>query len=163
MMTEPPKPKEGDEICPICKRPKSKHTSEEMLACSKKMMEFKNDDTGGAGIEWNYEYPKNLFKLQLLDERIFKITTIGIKYHFSLLYNARKSNRKIIGKRKEGKKDHVMSWENHGLIPRWYFSLRFFWLHSKQIPKPILPSNVISALLLRQLWQSPLIVFSSIE
>ena len=51
MMTEPPKPKEGDEICPICKRPKSKHTPEEMLACSKKMMEFKKDDTGGAGIE----------------------------------------------------------------------------------------------------------------
>ena len=51
MMTEPPKSKEGDEICPMCKRPKSKHTPEEMLACSKKMMEFKKDDTGGAGIK----------------------------------------------------------------------------------------------------------------
>ena len=51
MMTEPPKPKDIDEICPMCNRPKSKHTSEEMLACSKKMVEFKKNPTGGAGIE----------------------------------------------------------------------------------------------------------------
>ena len=51
MMTEPSKPKEGDEICPMCKRPKSKHTNEEMLACSKKMEEFEKNKTGGAGIE----------------------------------------------------------------------------------------------------------------
>ncbi len=51
-MTEPPKPKEGDEICPMCRRPKSKHSPEELLTCSRKMEEFKKDTTGGAGIEW---------------------------------------------------------------------------------------------------------------
>lgn len=51
MMAEPPNPKDADEICPICYRQKSKHTSEEMLACSKKMTEFKKNKTGGAGIE----------------------------------------------------------------------------------------------------------------
>jgi hypothetical protein len=40
----------GDEICPMCKRPKSKHTPEEIRACTKKMNEFKDTDTGGAGI-----------------------------------------------------------------------------------------------------------------
>ncbi len=30
-MTEPSKPKEGDEVCPMCGRPKSKHSSEELL------------------------------------------------------------------------------------------------------------------------------------
>lgn len=49
-MVEPPKSKDSDEICPMCKRPKSKHTNEEMLACSKKLMEFKKKSTGGAGI-----------------------------------------------------------------------------------------------------------------
>jgi len=48
MMTEPPEPKEGDEICPMCKRPKSNHTDEEMLACSRKMMEFEKNKTGGS-------------------------------------------------------------------------------------------------------------------
>ncbi len=52
-MTEPPKPKEGDENCLICGRPKSKHSPEELLTCSRKMEEFKKDTTGGAGIEWN--------------------------------------------------------------------------------------------------------------
>ncbi len=51
MMTEPPKPKEGGEICPTCGRPKSKHSPEELLACSRKMGEFKKNTTGGAGIE----------------------------------------------------------------------------------------------------------------
>ncbi|WP_179371247.1 hypothetical protein [Nitrosopumilus ureiphilus] len=51
MMTEPPKPSSGDEICSMCRRPKSKHTNEEMLACSKKLQEFKKNPTGGAGIE----------------------------------------------------------------------------------------------------------------
>lgn len=46
MTTEPSKPKEGDEICPMCKRPKSKHTNEEMLACSRKMIEFEKNKTG---------------------------------------------------------------------------------------------------------------------
>jgi len=51
IMTEPPKPTSGDEICSMCKRPKSKHTNEEMLACSKKLLEFKKNTTGGAGIQ----------------------------------------------------------------------------------------------------------------
>ncbi len=40
MMTDPPKPEGADEICPKCKRPKSKHTAEEILTCSRKMKEF---------------------------------------------------------------------------------------------------------------------------
>jgi len=51
MMTEPPKPKEGDEICPMCRRPKTKHSPEELLTCSRKMEEFKKNTKGGAGIE----------------------------------------------------------------------------------------------------------------
>ena len=51
MMTEPPKPEGSDEICPMCKRPKSKHTSEEILTCSRKMKEFEESKSGGAGIE----------------------------------------------------------------------------------------------------------------
>lgn len=43
MMAEPPKPSAGDEICPICKRPKSEHTHEEMLECTKKIQQSKND------------------------------------------------------------------------------------------------------------------------
>jgi len=46
-MTEPPKPKEGDEICPMCRRPKSKHSPEELLTCSRKMEEFKKNTKGG--------------------------------------------------------------------------------------------------------------------
>lgn len=37
MMTSPPKPEGADEICPVCKKPKSKHTPEEILACTRKM------------------------------------------------------------------------------------------------------------------------------
>ncbi|MBT8173580.1 MAG: hypothetical protein KJN83_05945 [Nitrosopumilus sp.] len=51
MMTEPPKSSSGDEICPMCKRLKSRHTNEEMLACSKKLQEFRKNSTGGAGIK----------------------------------------------------------------------------------------------------------------
>ncbi len=51
MMTETPKPKEGDENYLICGRPKSKHSPEELLTCSRKMEEFKKNTTGGAGIE----------------------------------------------------------------------------------------------------------------
>jgi hypothetical protein len=51
MMAEPPKSKDSDEICPMCKRPKSKHTAKEMIVCSRKMIEFKKNTTGGAGIE----------------------------------------------------------------------------------------------------------------
>ena len=50
MMNEPPKPKELDEICPMCKRPKDKHTLQELLTCSRKMDEFKKRKQGGAGI-----------------------------------------------------------------------------------------------------------------
>ena len=50
MMTDPPQSKDSDEICPMCERPKSKHANEEMLACSRKLQEFKKDTTGGAGI-----------------------------------------------------------------------------------------------------------------
>ena len=50
-MTEPSKPKEGDEIYPMCKRPKIDHTNEKMLACSRKIMEFEKNKKGGAGIE----------------------------------------------------------------------------------------------------------------
>ena len=53
-MTEPSKPKDTDEVCLMCKRPKSKHTQEELQVCSRKMMEFKKNKTGGAGIEWNF-------------------------------------------------------------------------------------------------------------
>ncbi len=46
-MTEPPKPKEGDELCPMCRRPNSKHSPEELLTCSRKMEEFNKNTTGG--------------------------------------------------------------------------------------------------------------------
>ncbi|GBF24531.1 hypothetical protein MnTg01_00870 [archaeon MnTg01] len=45
MMTEPPKSEgsEGsEENCPICNKPKSKHTPEKVLECSKKMREFQD-------------------------------------------------------------------------------------------------------------------------
>lgn len=51
MMTEPPESKEGDEIYPMCKRPKNNHSNKEMLACSRKMMEFEKKKTEGAEIE----------------------------------------------------------------------------------------------------------------
>jgi len=50
-MAEPPKPKEEDEICTMCRKLKSKHSPEELLTCSRKMEEFKKNTTGGAGIE----------------------------------------------------------------------------------------------------------------
>ena len=37
MMNEPPKAPSPDELCPICKKPKSMHTPEEVLECSRKM------------------------------------------------------------------------------------------------------------------------------
>ena len=51
MMTEPPKSRDSDELCSMCKRPKSEHTPEKMLAYSKKLQDFKKNPTGGAGIE----------------------------------------------------------------------------------------------------------------
>lgn len=35
-MNKPPKTTSREEICPMCKRPKSKHTNEELSVCSKK-------------------------------------------------------------------------------------------------------------------------------
>ncbi|MFQ5573838.1 MAG: hypothetical protein ACE5EJ_06265 [Nitrosopumilaceae archaeon] len=42
MMTEPPKASGGDEMCPICNKPKSRHTPEEMLGCSRKIKEYQD-------------------------------------------------------------------------------------------------------------------------
>ena len=42
MMTEPPKSEGSQEICPICNKPKSKHTPNQVLECSKKMREFQD-------------------------------------------------------------------------------------------------------------------------
>jgi muconolactone delta-isomerase len=44
MMSKPPKPMSGDEICPICKKPKSEHKPGEMLVCSRKIFEQQSDD-----------------------------------------------------------------------------------------------------------------------
>ena len=44
MMSESPGPKDGDETCPVCNKTKDKHTSEEMLACSRKMEEFQKHE-----------------------------------------------------------------------------------------------------------------------
>lgn len=51
MMSDTPKQSTGEGICPMCKRLKSRHTPEEMLACSKKLQEFEKNPEGGAGIE----------------------------------------------------------------------------------------------------------------
>ena len=51
MMNKPAKPTPDGDVCPMCKRPKEKHTQEELLACSRKMIEFRKNKTGGAGIE----------------------------------------------------------------------------------------------------------------
>lgn len=42
MMTEPPKASGGDEMCPICNKPKSRHTPEEVLECSRKIREYQD-------------------------------------------------------------------------------------------------------------------------
>lgn len=51
MMNAPSKQSSGDENCPMCRRPKDKHTNEELLACSRKLQEFSKNTTGGAGID----------------------------------------------------------------------------------------------------------------
>jgi hypothetical protein len=43
--------KEEVVICPMCQRVKSKHSAEELHACSKKMEEFRKQPIGGAGIQ----------------------------------------------------------------------------------------------------------------
>lgn len=37
-MSEPPESVSGDEICPICGKPKSKHSSKEIQKCSEKIV-----------------------------------------------------------------------------------------------------------------------------
>lgn len=39
MMTEPPESMSGDEICPICSRQKNEHDPQQMLECSKQLVE----------------------------------------------------------------------------------------------------------------------------
>lgn len=51
MMTKPPNSKKIEEVCPMCKRPKDKHTLDELLICSRKMEEFRKRKEGGAGIQ----------------------------------------------------------------------------------------------------------------
>ncbi len=51
MMTDPSEPKEEDDICPMCKRPKDSHSNEEMLVCFRKMMVFEKKKTEGARIK----------------------------------------------------------------------------------------------------------------
>lgn len=50
-MNAPARQSSGDENCPMCKRPKSRHTNDEMFVCSKKLEEFRKNPSGGAGIE----------------------------------------------------------------------------------------------------------------
>lgn len=50
-MTEISKTLSESKICSMCRLLKSKHTQEELLACSKKLQEFKMNLTGGAGIK----------------------------------------------------------------------------------------------------------------
>jgi len=49
MKMDSPKPSKTDEICSMCKRLKNQHTPEDLLVCSRKMREFK-EEKGGAGI-----------------------------------------------------------------------------------------------------------------
>ena len=39
-----------EELCQLCKRPKRKHTTEELKMCYKKYHEFQKQKIGGAGI-----------------------------------------------------------------------------------------------------------------
>jgi hypothetical protein len=46
-----PSGKEEVEICPMCRRPKRVHTQQELELCQRKMREFKESKTGGAGVQ----------------------------------------------------------------------------------------------------------------
>ena len=46
MMTDPPKSEGSEEICPICDKPKSGHTPNEVLVCSKKMKDLQDSKEG---------------------------------------------------------------------------------------------------------------------
>ncbi len=50
MSEQPPDSRDSDELCPMCQRPKNKHTPKEMLACSRKLQEFNKNPKGGAEI-----------------------------------------------------------------------------------------------------------------
>lgn len=51
MIVKHSKQKEEEEVCLMCQRVKSKHSSEELHACSQKMEEFRKQPKGGAGIQ----------------------------------------------------------------------------------------------------------------
>ena len=51
MMSGSPRPKEGDDACPICNKAKGKHTNEEILLCSRKMTEMDKSKTDEAGMK----------------------------------------------------------------------------------------------------------------
>ena len=40
MSTPPPESVSGDEICPMCSKPKSQHNSKEIQKCSEKLVEM---------------------------------------------------------------------------------------------------------------------------
>jgi len=50
-VAEEPKRKEEDVLCPMCQRPKRAHTQQELELCQRKMQEFKENTTGGAGVQ----------------------------------------------------------------------------------------------------------------
>ena len=50
-MAEEPKRKDEDVNCPMCQRPKRTHTQQELEVCQRKMQEFKEKTTVGAGVQ----------------------------------------------------------------------------------------------------------------
>ena len=52
MMSEPPKAKDGDQMCPICNKEISKHNVSEMLSCSRKIQESENEKTENDEMRW---------------------------------------------------------------------------------------------------------------
>jgi len=62
-MTKPQKPSEDDEICLMCRRPKSRHTPEEMLACSRKMKEFQKEKSGGVLELYELGFVNSLYQM----------------------------------------------------------------------------------------------------
>lgn len=50
MMAKPDKSKSDEQICPICQKIISKHKPEEMLACSRKMLEKRSESGEDLGV-----------------------------------------------------------------------------------------------------------------
>ncbi len=50
-MAEEPQRKDEDVNCPMYQRPKRTHTQQELEVCQRKMQEFKEKTTGGAGVQ----------------------------------------------------------------------------------------------------------------